>query len=294
DEKALLDVGADDAGERDVVLLEGPLADEPAAPQTLQLLERDVLRGARRRRHLYARVASEEAVEAEGDEQRQGEAAAQQIVRAPVDRDLLGRLDVADVARVAGLLEEALDRNANLGTGGLAQVGAGDAVLNGRRLHHVLARAVADERVPAREDGFPVARHGRIDAVVDDFEVADTLARLRDDYLGARVARHLDHVAEAAPDAHGLRLDMDGDRDRRGRLVRPSRDRQEGESQEHPHWRRSRMRKKRSSGSVYGRSVCTTTVSTSVARSIRSRSVRAAAECSANAARTRASPVSTT
>ena len=140
-----------------------------------------------------------------------------------------------------------------------------------------------------------VALHRRIGAEVDHVEIAEVLARLRQGDIGARRRRHLEHVAKALPDGRLVGLDVRLDRDgRRVGRVRHRAGEQRGAQQRHLHCRRSRMRKKRSSASMYGRSVEMPMTSTSHPRSMRSRSARAAAPLAATASRTRALPVSST
>src|SRR5262245_46050688 len=291
----LLEVEADDVRERRVVLLERPRRDELPTSELGERTRGDLLRRRRWRPRPGAARTVQRAMEDHGDRDREQDGAAEEPVRTPVDGDGLGRREVTDVGRVRVLREHALDRDADFLAGRLLLVLARRPVLDRRRLEEVLARAPADEPVPAREDRLPVAPGRGLDAEVDDLEVADPVGRLLDEDLGVRRRGHLDDVAEAGPDRHHVRLRARADLDRRvGRERGGEEQDKERGLLEAPHCRRSRMRKKRSSASVYGRSVCTTIASTSAARSMRSRSTRAAAACRANSSRTRLLPVSTT
>src|SRR5262249_11181610 len=303
-----LDVAAHDVGERRVVLLEGPGAEQAARPEGLERLDRDLVRrpGRRRgRRHLRAPTQPQDG----GDDQdRERQGAAEEVVRPRIDRYRLGSLDVADVGRVGRLREQALDRLAELLPRRLGQHLARPAVVHRRRADQVLAGAVADQRVPAAHDAPSVLLGGGGDPEVDDVEVADAVARLLHEHLDVGRGLDLDRVTETRADRDGLRVDRDADLDGRpARVVCLGRTRdsacEDGEEEHVPaaphyhargHARCSRMRKNRRRGSVYGRSVRTTIASTSAERSMRSRSTRAAAARSAKALRTRASLVSTT
>src|SRR5438094_4753772 len=212
--EAILEVAAHDVRERRVVLLEGAVLDQTAAAQPLELGGRDLVRRAPRRRRSGALRPIERVVEDEGHEHRGEEPAAQEPVRPPVDRDRLGRLDVADVGGVGLLLEEALDGDAELVAGRVPLLRAGGTVLDGRGLEEVMPGLPADELVPPREDGLGVAPGGGIDPEVDDVAVADPVDGLRDEHLGVLRGDHLDRVAEARADGDGARLGARTDSDR--------------------------------------------------------------------------------
>ena len=199
------------------------------------------------------------------------------------------------LGRLVGVSQHARHDHARRVTLGVAQLATRGAPAHRRRLDHVLAGTPADEPPPPRHHLPAVALGRRLDPEVDDVEVAQALRRLRHLDFRAGLHRDVEDIAEALPDGRLLGLDARRYRDRR-RVVPagPDDHREQQEKQRAPHCRRSRMWKKRSRASVYGRSVAMPMASTPHARSMRSRAVRAAAERAANASRTRALPVSST
>ena len=250
--ESLLEVNADDVGERGIVLLEGADGDEVPSPEVGQRVGRDLVWRPRRRRRARAPGAVQQPVENCDDREQERDPAPQEVVGTPVDGHRLRGLDVADVGRVRRLREQALDRHGDLLRWRLRLLLARHPVLDGRRLEDAIARAVADQAIPAREDRLPLAPGRRLDPEVDDVEVAEPLRRLLDEHLRVGRGDHLDDVAEARPDRHPVRLGVRTDLDRRRRLVGSGMpdDAEEQREEDDPHCRRSRIRKKRSSASV--------------------------------------------